>query len=322
MKAKFIYNPKAGSKKSFLFRKKPSLMLEDLHRLLRKYEIEFDETPTKGPGDARRLAAEAAKEGRDLVIIAGGDGTVGEAANGLVGTDTALGILPLGTFMNVARMLSIPFALEAAVQTIKMGNVRRIDVGEIVYLEGKGSEESRFFLEEAGMGFEALFQEEFLAWERGDRGALIRFFKNAFGFYSSQVTVELDEGKSFESRAHVITISNGPYAGAALPLAPSAKLNDHLLTVRRYRMSRGEFVRHLLRIKTLGVYQNPQIEVYKSATVKITSPRPRSVHADARVFGTTPVSFKVRPSALNVITGFPDSPEDSALLKERTYLAP
>jgi len=282
----------------------------------------FDEAPTKNSGDARRLASEAAAEGYDTVIVAGGDGTVGEAANGLIGTDVALGILPLGTFMNVARMLCVPFDLEQAMMVIKMRNTRLIDVGEILAIEGEPVREPSFFLESAGVGIEADFQNEFLAWERGDYSAIGRFLRHVGRFYRRPLKVELDEGRVFESRAHVITISNGPYSGAAIPVAPTAKLNDHVLTIRRYHMSKLQLLAHVLHVKILGTHREPDIEVYTSTTVKITSQSPRPVHADARVFGETPIAMKVRPKALKVITGYPDSPQDSALIAEKTYLEP
>lgn len=321
-KTKFIYNPTAGAKRSIFSRKKSSLLLHSIHDLLKKYEIIVDEAPTKGPGDARRLAVDAASEGYDTVIVAGGDGTIGEAANGLIGTDVALGILPIGTVMNVARMLSIPFDLEGAAMVIKIRNTRMIDVGEILSIDGERPDELTYFLESAGIGIEADFQNEFLAWERGDKTALGRFLKNINYFYKSPLMVELDHGRTFESTAHVIMISNGPYADVAIPVAPLAKLNDHLLTIRRYRMSKMELLRHVVRLMLFGTYKNPKIETYTSTTVRVTSPSPRPVHADARVFGTTPIAIKIRPRALTMIVGYPDSPKDSALIPKKTYLAP
>src|SRR5258705_214175 len=117
--AKFIYNPKAGHKAKLLSLKHPLLSLEDIKALLKRYQIPFDSFPTRSAGHATELARQSVKEGYGTVIVAGGDGTVGEAANGLVGTDVNLGILPLGTFMNIARMLSIPSDIEKAVALLK-----------------------------------------------------------------------------------------------------------------------------------------------------------------------------------------------------------
>lgn len=321
-KTRFIYNPKAGAKRSLFFRHQPGLLLNSIHALLKKYEIEYDEAPTQQPGDARRLAAEAARDGYDTVIVAGGDGTVGEAANGLIGSDVALGILPLGTFMNVARMLNIPFGLEQAVMVLKMRNIRLIDVGEILSIEGERPDEPTFFLESVGIGMEADFQNEFLAWERGDKAALGRFLRHGRQHYRHPMKVNLDNQRSFESKSHILTISNGPYSGNAVVVAPTAKLNDNLLTIRRYHLSKLELIQHFLHLMLFGAHTEPRIEVYTSTTVQVTSKSQRPVHADGRVFGMTPVSIKVRSKALKVIAGYPDSPKDSALLAKKTYLAP
>src|SRR5260221_378434 len=119
--AALIYNPNAGKKRKLfsLFRGKLTA-LEDIKDLLTKYQIPVDYFPTKHPGHATDLAKDCIKKGYKTILAAGGDGTVGEVANGLVGTDTTLGILPLGSFMNIAKMLSIPQDLEKAIMIIKM----------------------------------------------------------------------------------------------------------------------------------------------------------------------------------------------------------
>ncbi len=325
MKTKLIYNPHAGSKKR-LFPDNPGTLLQEISTLLHKYEIAFDESPTNAPGDVRRLAHEAVTQGYDLVIVAGGDGTVGEAAQSLIGTNTTLGILPLGTYMNVARMLSIPFQLEKAVMILKMCNVRTIDVGEILSLEeeqidGQRVNEPSYFLESAGVGLGADFQKTFLSWEKGNWNALWKMLKDMRQFYKIPLHVELDGNQSFDSHTHMLLVSNGPYMGAGLAVAPSAKLNDHVFTIHRYRMSKGDLFKHFFLMKLLGYRSHPDVLTYTSKFVRITSREKRPVDADARVFGHTPVSLTIKPKAFKVIVGYPDVVQDSALLS-KTYLRP
>src|SRR3954468_24777623 len=93
-KYRLIYNPKAGKKRSFLhLHTKASATLEEVQYLLERYQIVVDLAPTKGPGHATELAKEAVKMKYKGVLVAGGDGTAGEAANGLIGSNTPLGIL-------------------------------------------------------------------------------------------------------------------------------------------------------------------------------------------------------------------------------------
>jgi diacylglycerol kinase (ATP) len=192
-KIKLIYNPHAGLKKRLFSRANP-MLLQDIYDLLHKYEIEFETEPLTKPSDARRIAREAADQGYDQLIVAGGDGTVGEAATGLIGSETALGVLPLGTYMNVARMLSIPLNLESAVMTIKMGNVRSIDVGEIVSLKDekvdeKFTSEANYFLESVGIGLEADFQKFYLTFKDRPWPATIQLIKDLRSFYKTPLTI-------------------------------------------------------------------------------------------------------------------------------------
>lgn len=315
-----IYNPSAGRKRRLLSFGAPPISLEDIKELLEQYEIAADFTPTKRPGHATELAAKAAKEGYELVIAAGGDGTISEVATGLIGTSTALGTLSLGSFMNTARMLAIPPTIEEAVHMLKIGRIRRIDVGSITTLDGKELPEPRHFMESAGLGIEAEFHRHFVALEGGDSRAIWDILKLTRRYSGDLATVTID-GKKIRTRATLVDVSNGPFTGAALPIAPDAKLDDHRLTVTLYRMSKWEIFRYFVkRIRVPFARRPREVEVYQGKEVKIETRRPALVHADARVFGHTPVVFKIVPNALYAIAGFPKPGESSFV--ERTYLRP
>lgn len=311
-----IYNPKAGTKRS----KVPfanQITLEEVKALLKQYEIPVDYFPTKRAGHATELARDAIKEGYKAVLVAGGDGTVGEVANALVGTNTTLGILPLGTYMNTARMLAVQNNLELAVATIKMQRIRKIDVGCMTRLDGEKLDKPSYFLESAGLGLEADFHEKFIKLERGEISALFQLIDKFLKFYTRKITIELDD-KKIVTRPIFVNIANGPYSGAALPFAPRARLNDHRLTISVFKMGRVETIRMLWALLWGNPITKYGIETHKSKIVKVTSKNPLPIHIDARVFGTTPATFKIIPSAIKVITGYPKD-GDSSLL-EGTYL--
>ena len=316
-KVKLIYNPHAGRKRS-LFAKGKSVSLEDIKGLLEQYHIPVDYAPTKRPGHATELAKESINEGYNLVLAAGGDGTISEVANGLVNSDMTLGLLPMGSFMNIARMLSIPRDLEKAIALIKIGRTRKIDVGVVTKLDGEKLSTPSYFLEGAGIGIEANFQHKFLDFERGNKKALIDLFHTLADTYNHPVKIYLDD-EEMETKAIMVTVSNGPFTGAALELAPKAKLNDHKLTVSLFKMTKLELAKYFLHMKRNNKTYSPKIKTYQASKVKLITGRDSIIHADARVFGTTPAEFKILPSALNVITGFPKPGFDKALLK-RTLL--
>ena len=313
--AKLIYNPNAGVKRNL---GKNGVSLEDITAMLNQYQISFKLSPTKKAGDALRLSREAVKEGYKTVLIAGGDGTVGEAANGLVGSDVRLGIIPMGSFMNIAKMLSIPLELEKAIEIIKIGRVRKIDAG-LIKEKAEGESGKDYFLESAGIGMEANFHKLFKMLEKGKIGVIIDIFRLIFHYHRFKAKVFIDDGE-MEVYTHLITVSNAPMSGASLNTAPQAKLNDHKLTVSVYKMSKFQIFNYLVRAFTKKELFHPQIATFSTKKALVKAEKRVRVHTDGRFFTKTPVEFSVVPHALNVISGFPDS-EDSPLLK-RTALDP
>lgn len=313
-----IYNPHAGTKRKIL-PNPTATSLEDIKHLLEQYQIRVEYFPTKYAGHATILAQELAKKGFNTILAAGGDGTVGEVANGLVKTEATLGVLPLGSFMNVARMLSIPLDIEKAVQLIKINRTRKIDVGVVNRLSGEKLDQPYYFIESAGIGLEAQLQEYFLELEKGDKKALFRIFKTFFDFYGHPGKITAD-GKEINTRAILVAVSNGPYTGANIPLAPKAKLNDHKLTLSLFKMSKWELLNYIFMITRTDKRYSRKVETLQAKKIRIETKVKRLVHVDARLYGETPVVFSILPSALNVITGFPE-PGKSSLVK-RTYLDP
>lgn len=314
---KLIYNRHSGRK--WWASRKPTVSLEEIKDLLTRYQIPFDEFPTKSKDDAYELGKNSIKEGYKTVIVAGGDGTVGEVANSLVHSDITLGVLPLGSYMNIAKMLSVPRDLEQAVQLIKIGRKRKIDVGSIISVNGEKLEKPSYFIESIGMGLEAEVHQHFNALEKGDYRALSAIWKTLFNYYGYPAEIIVDE-VSFKTKATLVAIANGPYTGASFVIAPDAKLNDHRLTVSLFSMTKFELFRYFYHIFPIGKAEKRKIKMYQAKNVRIITRRPRLVHADARLFGTTPIECTIVPNALEVITGFPTSTESS--LAKRTFLDP
>jgi diacylglycerol kinase (ATP) len=316
-KAKFIFNPRAGAKRR-LNPLQTRVTLEDIKDLLDQYQIPVDYAPTQYARHAIKLAKDSIKEGYDLVIAAGGDGTVGEVINGLVGSDVSLGILPLGTVMNNARMLAIPLEIEKAVQLIKIRRERKIDVAVITKLDGEKLSKPYCFTEQAGLGLDAIIHQ-YTSTMFDDKlyGNVFRIVRALFGKYDHKAKITVD-GEVTETRAILVTISNGPLGGPALTLAPEAKLNDHKLTVTLFNLTKYELARHLFRLFAGKKPKFKHIKTLQGAKIKIETEVPKMVHADARLFGDTPVEFKVIPNALKVITGFPEKHTSS--FNKRTYL--
>lgn len=297
--AALIFNPHAGQKLGLETNPRGAT---DVQAALQSASIAFDAQPTRYAGHATELAREAVAAGRQLVIAAGGDGTVNEVAHGLANSNVTLGLMPLGSIMNVARTLWIPRDLDAAARTIAEGKVLAMDMGRV----GR-----HYFLEAAGVGLDAGL---FGYFDRLDAGAprldvirgMIRFLRQ---LGSPRVVVEHEKGR-IQARAPMVSVANGPYVGAAYAIAPNARIDDGLLDVVVFR---GTSIPRVLLHLGMIAGGRPLPPPQQVATLRVPSlqvrrrrGRPLPVHADGEPVGATPVEFSIAPAALRVITGPPD----------------
>lgn len=187
---------------------------------------DVDLIETRAAGHAKELAAEAVRAGCEIVLAAGGDGTANEVAWGLLGSETALGLVPVGSGNGLARSLRIPLEPRAAVRRLHAGLVRRMDVG---FWDG------RPFLNVGGAGFDAVVGADFHAHGKGGgrRGVLtyVRLsLRRVFSYEAARYRVSGDGG-SFEGKALVVAVSNGRQYGGGATIAPRARLDDGALDV-------------------------------------------------------------------------------------------
>jgi diacylglycerol kinase (ATP) len=298
MRSCLIVNPNAGRKAGLTTN---AFGVDDARALLERHGIDAEIWCTERPGHATELARQAAEQAYDLVIAAGGDGTVEEAAEGLVGTKVALGVLPLGSVMNIARMLGIPRDLEAAAEVIKDRRIASIDVGRATTVAG-----ASYFFEAAGIGIDAGLFAYFNQIDRGNWRSLKPLLTFMWRYRPRRLTLRID-GRPYRFRAMMITIANGPYVGAALAVAPDARLDDHRFDVEVFtRFGKFELLRQLLSIAGGRRSYNPKVQHFQARTVEVIPDHPMMVHADSAPLATTPARFVVLPSALSVIVGGED----------------
>ncbi|MBA3235622.1 MAG: diacylglycerol kinase family lipid kinase, partial [Chloroflexi bacterium] len=218
--------------------------------------------------------------------------TVGTLAEELAGSPVALGILPGGTVMNIARSLGLPRTIEEAAQAIATGTIRQMDVGEAA---------GRAFYEAGSVGMNAAIFREAQRFEGGDWTSIARTVWVALRYRPARIRLELDEGV-VRTTALMVTVSNGPYTGVAMTVAPAARLDDGLFDVSVFRgFSKWELIRHLRAIAFGRRRYSPRVSTYRSARVRITSVHPLPCRIDSHDLGTTPVDFRVRPGALRVV---------------------
>jgi diacylglycerol kinase (ATP) len=257
------------------------------------------------------VARRAADEGFSMVIAGGGDGTVGATAQGLVGTNCPLGILPMGTYNNFARALGLPQELRAAC---------RVDVGV--------ANDEHYFFEAAGIGIDAelfplgeeikcghwsrLWQVAQLAYRA--EPARIHFELNlplADAYHeSSSVSRFASRAKPFARDQHhgldfsafLLIIANARYYGGGFTVAPDAVLDDGLLNIRIFRnFSKRQLLQHFWCISQRRYGYSPKIDTFTASEVTITAQTDLPFHVEGRPVGRLPVRIRSLPRALRVL---------------------
>lgn len=275
------------------------------------FEIETRETTPERT--AAMLARAAVAEGREVVIVAGGDGTVSEVARELVGTSVRLGIIPAGTFNNFARSLGLLPELEAACRVIVAGHARGVDVGQ-----ANGSE---YFFEAAGVGIDA---ELFPIGEEVKSGHWSRIagaIRLATRYQHQKFEIEFDrpageayhaggrrrrmrqvKSRRIHKKALFVVVANGPFYGSNFTVAAEARMNDGFLTLSVFRnFSKWELLWHFGGISKGRYRFSPKVETYRAREISIRAHgRPLPFHADGHPLGHTPVKFAILPGALRI----------------------
>lgn len=184
---------------------------------------------TQHPGHARELAEQAVRRGVEVVLAVGGDGTVNEVAGGLLGSETALGIVPVGSGNGLARTLGLPLAPERAIAALERALVRRMDVGMV---------NGRPFLNVAGAGFDAAIGAEFHRHGRdGGRRGILPYVRLSLAHgrrYEPALFRLQAGGEDWSGRALLVAFVNGRQYGAGAVIAPRARLDDGQLDVVRF----------------------------------------------------------------------------------------
>lgn len=293
-----ILNPNAGSKAGIPTNVRNP---EDLIRsLMTEFGLGDDLVITQSEEEAVEATSDAVRQGFGTVAAAGGDGTIGGIARELLRTETALGVLPLGSVMNIARMLGLPRdptdAARALADARSTQTVRIIDVGQA---------NDMVFFEAGSVGMNAVIFREANRFGDGDWRALFSAVRVAFRYRPARMTIQLDD-RTISSRSLMVAVANGPYTGIGFTVAPGANLEDGLFDVRLFRrFSRWELFKHFRGIAFGRRVYTPKVETYRSRQVHITSASRLPARADAHDLGTTPVTYTVIPGALRIVSPLP-----------------
>ena len=249
---------------------------------------------TSEAGDARDIAAEAVREGFEVIIAAGGDGTLNEVVNGIGGSTVRLGILPVGTMNVFATELGIPQGnLERAWSIIEQGKVVEVDLPKA---------NDTHFIQLAGVGLDAEVVRKTTADSKKALGPLsyLLTLVQVAAHKPSRVMLEAEGGRI--SEGSFALIGNGRLYGGPFPVFQRASLFDGLLDVLVFQnQSHWDVVRYFQAIAFGTHPQLPDVEYFQTSTLRVTSSGDVPVELDGEVAGMLPCLFSVSSQKLRVL---------------------
>jgi YegS/Rv2252/BmrU family lipid kinase len=248
---------------------------------------------TTGPADATRLTAAALEARVDLVIVHGGDGTVNEAMQVLVGTSTPLAVWPGGTSNVLARELALPGGMDLLADVIAAERTRRVSVGRAG---------ERYFLLMAGVGLDAdIVRAVHPGLKRltGEGAYWMAGLRQLTDWHPVPFLLETEAG---QHSATFAVVANAPSYGGGLRFAPEARMDDDLLDVCLFdAMQRHRFARYLAAAFTGSHLGMPGVTYLKTRRVVVHGDASRFVQVDGELLGPLPVSFECVPDALSLV---------------------
>ena len=286
-----IFNPVAGRRRAALLWRVLDVLVHNGVRL--------DVAETRCSGDAACLAREAASRGEKLVVAAGGDGTIAEVANGLLGTGVRLGVIPLGTANVLAHELALPFAPRAVAAALAFGRTRRLWPGL-----ARGTNGARLFVQMLGVGFDAYVVHHLpLAMKRVfGRGAYVmEALRDTVSYRYAPITVRVDGA---ESQAASVIVSKGRFYAGRYLLAPDAIPEARGFSVSLFRHNgAGAALMYGAALPLNLLAHAPGVQHVRAQQVDVVGNRAAPAQADGDPAGYAPLSVIDAPEPIDVVMG-------------------
>ncbi len=287
LKICFIFNPFSGARKIGRFE-------EIIRQNLDLDRFDYFIHETKSPKDAMRITSGLVKENFDIVVAAGGDGTINEIVHGMGNSPLILGIIPTGSGNGLARHLEIPLETEKAIKLINHMKTRTIDIATI---------NGYPFASIAGLGFDATVANKYRKLKkRGFYGYFRVVVKEFFRYREREYQLEFNDQK-ITRRALLLSIANSNQFGYNTIIAPKAELDDGLLdVVIMKKFPIGEIPRMIGLLFTGKIDQSSYIESFKTKEIFILRKAGKRVNIDGEaIMLGKEIFIRIQPAAIKVI---------------------
>lgn len=261
---------------------------------------------TEGPGHATELARQACQIGVGSVIAAGGDGTISQVANGLIGRDVTFAVIPCGTGNDLCRTLGLGASIPSALEAIRHRSVTRMDVAHYQTDKQEG-----YFLNVAGIGFDAAVADRINRGMRllsGTSAYLAAVLTTLGQFKAQSIGITLDGHRSDE-RVMLAAIANAQCYGGGMKIAPLASVTDGLLDVVLVgEIGKGAFLRAFPKVFKGTHLSHPAVTHSRAKRIRLEPNEPAPFLVDGELVSCSWVEIEIQPNKLPIIV-----PENSTL---------
>lgn len=258
---------------------------------------------TEQSGDATRFAQEALAAGFEVIIAAGGDGTLNEVLNGVAPhVDRAqVGLIPLGTGNDFAKMLNLPDSIEDCIEVLRVGNVRPTDLARVT------TDQVRYFINVSAGGFSGAVNEKLTPEIKQSWGPLAYLRSAAEALpelraYCTEIT--LDDATTLALDLYNVVIANGRYVAGGTLIAPEASINDGLLDIILVTQNPAVGLALIAAQIAVGKHlTNEGVVFRRAAKVSVKSEPGMWFNVDGELVSNEPAVFEIMPRALQFLAG-------------------
>lgn len=289
-----------------------------IKEIVRHYFNEYKYIFTEKPRQATEIARGLLKDGYDLIIGVGGDGTLNEITNGFfkhdshqsINEDASLGIIPSGTGSDFIRFLKIPHEFHKSVALIKHAKTNKIDVGKVTFTSPANEKNSKYFINISDFGLGAEVVKNLASIPSGKKGAL-SYYKGLLStirtYHSKEVKIIIDDKEEIQGRFLIGAVANGSIFGGGMIIAPHARPDDGYFDLVLVRdMKKFEIILKSRHLYTGKIDQQPGVTVKHARNIKVfpvsdTPENPSNVNIeyDGEVGNTLPAEFEIIEKSLN-----------------------